>query len=158
MRIQICRILTAVCCVMTLTGFAAAQRSRASVPAAEVNGTFQMKFTGKFRGSSNEIKILALGGGRLRVAMELIYPYVVKGELSANIGELDGEAMIKGDTAIYASSENGKCTITIKFVTPGTIKVSQEGADFDCGFGHNVTSDGIYHKVSSAKPTFESER
>lgn len=153
---QVCRILIVLCCLVTFAGIAAAQKSRASVPASEVNGTFQKGFTGKFKGSSNEIKILALGGGRLRIAMELIYPYVVNGELSANMGELDGEALIKGDTAIYASTEFGKCTITIKFVRPGTIKVSQEGTDADCGFGHNVMSDGTYRKTSSAKPNFGS--
>lgn len=155
MRKQICYVLIALCGLITLAAAAFGQRSRASVPASEVNGTYQKPFTGKFKGSSNEIKVLALGGGRLRIAMELIYPYVVNGELSANIGELDGEAIIKGDTAIYSSSEFGKCTITIKFVRPGAIKVSQDGVDADCGFGHNVTSYGTYHKVSSKRPKFE---
>ena len=130
------------------------QTGRRSVPAAEVNGTFRMNFTGKFRGSSNEIKIRALGGGRLRVAMELLYPYIVKGELSANMGDLDGEATITGDTAVYSSTEFGQCTITIKFVRPGTIKVSQKGTDADCGFGHNVMADGTYKKISNRKPVF----
>lgn len=152
----VCRISIAICCVMALASIAAVQKSRTSVSAAEVNGTFRMNFTGKYKGSFDEIKILALGGGRLRVAMDLLYPYMYKGDLLANTGELDGEAVIKGDTAIYASSESGKCTITIKFVRPGTIKVSQEGSDAACGFGRNVMADGTYHRVSSKKPTFES--
>ena len=131
-----------------------AQASRKSVPAAEVNGTFRMNFTGKFRGNSNEIKILALGGGRLRVAMDLTYPYVVNGEMMANVGQLDGEATIKGDTAVYSSTEFGQCTITMKFVKPGMIKVSQEGSDASCGFGNNVRSTGTYRKISGTKPTF----
>ena len=90
--------------------------------------------------------------------MDLLYPYVVDRELSANIGELDGEATIEGDTAVYSSTEFGDCTITIKFVRPGTIKVTQSGADFDCGFGHNVTADGTYKKMSSKKPKFEREQ
>ncbi|CAN5425811.1 hypothetical protein BH10ACI2_BH10ACI2_12550 [soil metagenome] len=152
------RALFAIFCMMQFCSFAVAQTSRASVSAAEVNGTFRYNFTGKFKGTSNEIKILALGGGKLHVAMELLYPYIVKGELSANIGELDGEAQIKGDTAVYSSAESGKCTITIKFVTLGTIKVSQEGSDSGCGFGHNVSSDGTFKKISGAKPKFDSER
>lgn len=151
-------ILTLLCAALFL-GLAvtagSAQAARKSVSAAEVNGTFRMPFTGKFKGSSNEIKILALGGGKLRIAMELLYPYIVNGELSANMGELDGQAAIVGDVAVYDSSENGGCTITIKFVRPGIIKVTQEGMDFACGFGHNVFADGTYKKVSSAKPTFE---
>ena len=133
-----------------------AQTGRNSVSAAEVNGSYRMNFKGKYKGSSNDIKILALGKGRLRIAMDLIYPYMVKGEMSANMGQLDGEATIKGDTAVYDSSEFGTCKITIKFVRPGTITVSQEGSDFDCGFGHNVMSDGTYRKVSNRKPKFES--
>lgn len=154
-------ILTVLCAAL-LFGFSAtaanAQASRKSVPASEVNGTFRMPFTGRFKGSSNEIKILALGGGKLHIAMDLIYPYIVNGELSANMGELDGEAAIVGDVAVYDSTENGGCTITIKFVRPGTIKVTQEGMDFACGFGHNVFADGTYKKVSNAKPKFETEQ
>ena len=153
------KTLLLVLCSVVFTGLVAqsslAQTSRKSVSAAEVNGTFRMKFKGEFRDSSNEIKILAKGGGKLRIAMELLYPYrLPSGELSANMGELDGEATIMGDTAVYESSEFGKCKITIKFVRPGTIKVTQEGADADCGFGHNVMSGGTYRKFSSRKPKF----
>ena len=143
------------------TSFAAAgadaQTSRKSVSGSEVTGTFSMGFTGKFKGNTNEIKILALGRGKLHIAMELTYPYYVGNtkELSANLGSLDGEATIEGDTAVYESTEFGPCTITIKFLRPGTIKVTQDGTDADCGFGHNVTAGGTYKKVSSAKPKFE---
>src|SRR5512144_2708426 len=116
-------------CVL-LCGAASAQTSRKSVPASEVNGTFRMNFTGKFKGSSNEIRIWALGHNNLKIGMDLLYPYIVNRELSANMGELDGEATIKGDTAVYSSTEFGQCEITIKFVRPGTIKVTQNGADF----------------------------
>lgn len=145
----------AVGCLMTFSLPAAAQRSRASVSATEVNGSYRMYFSGKFKRDSNDIKILALGHGRLRIAMDLMYPYMLdRGEMSANSGELDGEATIKGDTAVYDSKEFGPCTITIKFVRAGTIKVSQEGTDADCGFGHNVMADGTYRKWSSKKPKF----
>ena len=149
----------AVICLMTFSVFASAQKSRASVPASEVNGTFRMNFSGKFKGSFDEVKILALGHGKLHFALDLLYPYIVKGELSANIGQLDGEASILGDTAVYKSAEFGKCTITIKkFVMPGKIKVSQEGSDFDCGFGHHVTADGTYKKISSKRPKFDTPK
>ncbi|MEP6944399.1 MAG: hypothetical protein ABJA02_00660 [Acidobacteriota bacterium] len=147
-------------CAVIFTSFAAggadAQSSRTSVSGAEVTGTFRMAFTGKFKDSSNEIQIAALGHGKLHIAMELLYPYVVRGEMSANMGSLDGEATIEGDTAVYSSTEFGECTITIKFVKPGTISVSQDGTDSNCGFGHNVMADGTYKKVSSTKPKFES--
>ena len=155
MRKQFIWFSFAVVCLMTFSFDAYAQKPRASVSAAEVNGSYRMSFGGKFKRQSNDIKILALGRTRLRISMDLVFPYTLKdGELMVNMGGLDGEATIKGDTAIYRSSESGKCEITIRFVKAGTIKVSQEGTDADCGFGHNVMSDGTYRKVSSKRPKF----
>jgi hypothetical protein len=149
----------AVLCLITVPGSAFAQKSRAAVPASEVNGTFREVVGGKFMDpGGGEIRIWALGGVKLRIAMDLIYPYkLADGELTANTGELDGRAKIVGDTAVYDSNEFGPCRITIKFVRPGLIKVSQEGADADCGFGHNVSSDGTYKKISGRKPKFHRE-
>lgn len=131
---------------------AAAQTSRASVSASEVNGTFRHSFTGKFRGSYNEIKILALGKGRLKVAFDLTYPFTDgTGQLSANVGQAEGIAAITGDTAIYRSAEYGECVITIKFVRPDFISVDQSGGS-SCGFGHNVSAAGNYKRASKAKP------
>ncbi len=73
-------------------------QSRKSVSASEVNGTFRMNFKGRFRDQANEIKILALGGGKIRVAMDLLYPYTLSdGARTAHLGALDGEAAISGD-------------------------------------------------------------
>ncbi len=84
--------------------------------------------------------------------MDLMYPKIVNGEMSPNLGTLDQTFGIKGDVASYTSDQ---CTITIKFVRPGTIKVTQSGDDAACGFGHNVMADGTYRKFSSRKPKFE---
>ncbi len=134
-----------------------AQNSRSSVSGAEVTGTFKMSFVGKkYKDFSNELEILALGGGKLKIAFDLVYPYTLKnGEVSVNMGGLSGEASIKGDTATYQADEFGPCKITIKFVRPGEVKVTHESSDADCGFGHNVTAQGTYKKVSSKKPKFE---
>ena len=134
-----------------------AQTGRKSVPAAEVNGTFRHTFTAKkFKGSSSDVKIWALGHGKVKVGFDLIYPMIDgHGDLSANTGEATGEATIVGDTAVYESKEFGQCKITIKFVRPGTITVDQEGMDSECGFGHNVSASGTYRKISSRKPKFE---
>jgi len=134
--------------------YANAQTARNSVSGAEVNGTYRMPFTGKFKDSSNKIRILALGKGKVRVAFDLLYPYMMSdGGPMVNLGNAEGTAEITGDTAVFASSE-GSCRITIKFARPGTINVSQEGTDADCGFGVNVTADGVYRKTSSKKPRF----
>ena len=152
-------VVFALVSMMLFSTFGYAQKSRASVSGTEVTGTFKMSFIGKkYRDFSNQLDILALGGGKLKIAFDLVYPYTMQnGEVSVNMGALSGEASIKGDTAIYASDEFGPCKITIKFVRPGEVKVSQEGSDGTCGFGHNVTSQGTYRKVSSKKPKFETE-
>ena len=148
-------------CVLVLTFVsigANAQKGRASVSAAEVTGTFQMNFTGRFRKSTNDIKIASIGRGKIRVAMDLIYPYrLPNGDDMANTGQLDETFTIKGDTATYESQKFSPCVITIRFVRAGTIKVTQNGLDSDCGFGHNVSADGTYRKTSSRKPKFETE-
>ena len=150
-------VVFALVSMMLFSTFGYAQKSRASVSGTEVTGTFKMSFIGKkYKDFSNQLDILALGGGKLKIAFDLVYPYTMQnGEVSVNMGALSGEASIKGDTAIYASDEFGPCKITIKFVRPGEVKVSQEGSDGTCGFGHNVTSQGTYRKVSSKKPKFE---
>lgn len=131
---------------------------RKAVSGKEVTGTFRYNFTGKFKGNSNEIKISALGGGKVKVQFDLIYPFVAgNGELSANVGQAVGEASIEGDTAVYSTSEDGICKIVIKFVKAGQIEVSQEQEGAGCGFGFNVSANGTYKKISSAKPKFDSQ-
>jgi len=135
-----------------------AQASRKSVSSREVNGTCRYNFTGKFKRSSNEIRILSLGKGKVQVGFDLMYPFIDgNGEMSANMGELEGVAEISGDTATYSSNEFGECRIIIKFVKPGTIKVSQDNLS-GCGFGHNVSANGTFRKVSRTMPSFESSK
>lgn len=133
-----------------------AQTARKAVSGTEVTGTFRDYLGGKFKGSANEIKISALGKGKLKIAFDLIYPYIDgTGEKSANMGAADGIANISGDTAIFTMSEFGECKITVKFLKPGAIKVTQNGSDFECGFGHNVSASGDYRKTGGAKPNFD---
>lgn len=129
---------------------------RASVSGKEVTGTFRLAFTGKYKGSSSDILIQALGGGKIKLGFDLIYPYTMSnGDLMANVGQSVVEGKITGDKAVYTSNENDeKCEISIHFVKPGIIKVTQEQEGAGCGFGMNVTARGTYKKVSSAKPDF----
>jgi len=132
-----------------------AQLSRKSVSAAEVTGTFRMNYRGRFKNNASQIKIASIGRGRLRVAMDLIYPYTLRnGELMVNMGTLDNDFTIAGDTAVYRN-DDGDCRITIRFSRPGIVNVRQNGTDAECGFGHNVSSEGTYRKVSSRRPRFE---
>lgn len=114
------------------------------VTAAQVNGTWQSKF-GTF-------KILALGKQRLKVQFEGEYLYqLADGTQMAHTGEGDGIAMIEGNEATFKpeGAEDG-CEIRMKFLK-GKLEVTQEGI---CGFGHNVSAEGTYRRISSRKPKF----
>lgn len=145
--------------VAAIAPSSSAQTSRKSVSGTEVTGTFKMSFIGKkYKDLTNDLYIQALGKGKLKISFDLLYPYTMNnGEVSVNMGSLTGEASIVGDTAVYESDEFGPCKITIKFVRPGQVKVTQDGGSFDCGFGHNVMAAGSYRKTSSAKPKFETD-
>ena len=129
---------------------------RKAVSGAEVTGTFRSYFKGARR-SYNEILIQALGGNKLKVEMNLIYPYKANSDSLPNFGSASGEATIKGDTAIFipdfAVENNSSCKITLKFAKPGTLIITTEN-NLDCGFGFNVEADGTYRKTSSVKPAF----
>ena len=134
-------------------------QNRKAVSAKEVNGTYRDYFEGKFKGNFNEIKIFAIGKGKLKISFDLTYPHLMpNGEMTANSGQASGTAEIVGDTAVYVDKNeyNGDgCKITIKFIKPGAIEVIQSGTDAECGFGFNVSAAGTYKKTSSKKPVFD---
>jgi hypothetical protein len=141
--------------IMFLSFAFVAEAQRKSVSGAEITGTFLSRFKGDFKDSANEIMIQALGKGKFRIGMSLIYPDKdAMGNPSANMGTLDGIGKITGDIGIYESNEFGYCKVTVKFVKPGQIKVSQEDKDGGCGFGLNVSANGTFTKVSGKKPKF----
>lgn len=123
-------------------------QTRKAVSGVEVTGTFQSS-------SGSEFKILALGKGKLRIAFSGVYLFKMSdGGDMANVGEAAGEAEIAGDTATFKPEDTEECTITLKFLVGGKIKVAQKGTDAECGFGVNVSAAGLYKKVSNAKPKF----
>jgi len=113
--------------------------------AAQVNGTWKMK--------NNEFQIWALGQQRLQIEFSGTYEYKTPQGPMANDGQGSSIARIEGDTAIFKpEGAEDECAITLKF-TPGKLVVTQTGV---CGFGHNVTAEATYKKVSSKKPKFDS--
>lgn len=117
-----------------------------SVTAAQVNGTWKTE--------GGEFKIWALGKQRLQVEFSGVYEYRTPQGLMANEGEGSGIATIEGDTAMFKpEGAEEECQITLKF-TSGKLVVAQSGI---CGFGHNVSAEGTYKKVSSKKPKFGAE-
>jgi hypothetical protein len=117
-----------------------------SITAAQVNGTWKTK--------GGEFKIWALGKQRLQVEFSGVYEYKTPQGPMANEGEGSGVATIEGDTAIFKpEGAEEECQITLKF-TGNKLVVTQTGI---CGFGHNVSAEGTYKKVSSKKPKFGSD-
>ena len=113
------------------------------VTAAQINGTWRYKH--------NEFKIWALGHQKLKVEFSGVYEYMSPQGRSANTGEGSGIAGIEGDTVTFKPDDSeDECSITMKYVG-GRLRVSQVGI---CGFGHNVTADGDYRRVSRTKPKF----
>jgi hypothetical protein len=144
-------ILLLVSFAFVLAAFA---QSRQSVSGAEVTGTFRFYTT---KNSWNEVGVLALGKGKLKVKIDLTYArHPGTGDVITDGTE--GIAEIVGDTAVLAledvilPEDKGKCKVTIKFVKPGQIKITR---DSSCRFGMDIPTDGIYRKVSKARPGFE---
>ena len=128
-------------CVFLLGASTNAQKSEV-VTAAQVNGVW--------RYYNSDFRILALGHDKLKVQFNgqhmtrAGYP---------NLGEAMGEADIVGNVATFIPPDTHGCKITMTFLA-GKLKVTQEGDDADCGFGHNVMATGTYRRTRAGKPKF----
>jgi hypothetical protein len=114
------------------------------VTAARANGVY--------RYYKSEFRILAMGHNKLKVQFDGVYTTLAK---SINMGYAMGEAIIDGNIATFKPPDTERCEITLVFL-PGKLKVTQDGSDADCGFGHNVNATGTYRKIRGGKPKFES--
>ena len=114
------------------------------VTAAQANGVY--------RYYQSEFRILALGHKKLKVQFDGIYMTVSK---TPNLGYAMGEATIDGNIATFKPPDTERCEITLVFL-PNKLRVTQDGSDADCGFGHNVNATGTYRKIRGGKPKFES--
>ncbi len=124
-----------------------ATAGKRSVTAAEATGTY------RDAKSNSEIRILALGHGKLKVQLALIYEYQSGEGPMANLGDASGEATIENDIAVFVPEEAGDCKITMTFLPNGKLKVQQQGEE--CGFGHNVYAEGTFRKISDRTPKFD---
>ena len=127
-----------------LCGIAAQAQNSKVVTAAQANGVYRFY--------QSEFRILALGHNKLKVQFEGVYPTLAK---SVNLGYATGEAVIEGKVATFVPPDTQGCKITITFL-PGKLKVTQDGSEPDCGFGHNVNAAGSYRKIRGGKPKFQS--
>ena len=117
------------------------QSPRRVVTAAQINGVY--------KSDRNDFRVLALGHNKLQVQFNgewmTRYGY-------PNIGEAIGEATIDGNVVTFVPGETKNCKITMTFLPPNKMVVTQEGTDAECGFGHNVMADGKYRRVKAGRP------
>jgi hypothetical protein len=113
------------------------------VTAAQVNGVYRF-YKSTFR-------VLALGNNKLKVQFAGVYENIMK---NVNVGYTEGIATIEGNVATLVPEGTTGCKFTMTFL-PGKLVVKQEGADYECGFGHNVYATGTYKRIRSGKPKFQ---
>jgi hypothetical protein len=136
---QLRKTLLATFCLAVFALSVPAQKTKV-VTAAEVNGVY--------RYYKSEFRILALGHNKLKVEFSGIY---MTRAGNPNMGDASGEATIDGNVGTFVPADTQGCKITMTFL-PGRLKVTQDGSDADCGFGHNVNATGTYRKIRSGKP------
>ena len=136
-------LITATCAMVFLTTPLLAQTPKPKVvTAAQVNGVWRFY--------KSTFWVLALGNNKLKVQFEGVYENVIK---SMNVGYTEGIATIEGNVATLVPEDTQGCKLTMAFL-PGKLVVKQEGADYECGFGHNVYATGTYKKIQSGRPKF----
>lgn len=145
-------VLTLYIGIATLGIGGAPQTKTSQTPAAKPQIVTATQINGVYRFYKSEFRILALGHNKLKVQFDGVYVTVAK---SVNLGYASGEATIEGNVATFVPPDTDRCKITMKFL-PGKMVVTQDGDDFECGFGHNVNAAGTYKRIRSGKPRFES--
>ena len=145
-------VFTLYLAIATLASAGMPQTKTAQAPPAKPPVVTAAQVNGVYRFYKSEFRILALGQQKLKVQFDGVYVTVSR---SVNIGYAGGEATIDGNVATFVPPDTERCKITMKFL-PGKMVVTQEGGDFECGFGHNVNAAGTYKKIKSGKPKFES--
>jgi hypothetical protein len=127
------------------TGDRAGAPPTAGAPAGGAPTEFN--YEGTYRSGGSEIKLLKVTTARAKVD---VYAQQLSG--GYNSGFATGEAAVDKNGATYTDNSIGHCTIRLNFAPGNKLNVTQQGEDVDCGFGHSVHADGVYTKVSSARP------
>jgi Tetratricopeptide repeat len=73
------------------------------------------------------------------------------GEAPSGIGDVRAVVSVHNGVAEYSTREfsENECRISIHFYAD-RLEVTQTGDGFDCGFGHNVTANGPFQRISSS--------
>lgn len=116
-------------------------------PLADLTGTYTYSF-GEEEGSGE--LLVQQSGTKLFMALS-----TVTGGPAYNQAFIDKTPiLLKGNKAIYSSTEFGTCKIQFTF-SQNAVRVDYLNDAFDCGFGARASASGSYIRTSSSKPTFE---
>ncbi|GEM_PF-558424 len=98
--------------------------------------------TGTYKSPNGELKIQQTSEGLIK--------FEVFATFRTNTGEAFGDAVLKGDTAIYENRDDD-CRLSFKFL-PDKAIVKQDGS---CSMGLNVSASDTYTMSSGNNPKFE---
>lgn len=113
--------------------------------------------TGTYKTGTNMLRVLQLPGSKLIVELNAAYYGMNAKRYGPNLGTFKETVVLRGDTAVVKPKGGEEsCEITMKFMQNKVI-VSQKGNDVECGFGANVTADGVYVRRSRRRPKFDDE-
>jgi hypothetical protein len=79
---------------------------------------------------------------------------LARGAPSFNMGFLEGTLRVAEGRATYRSPD-GTCAIAFAFARETVVLTQERGSDADCGFGHAVSADGTYRRISRRKPKLD---
>jgi hypothetical protein len=117
----------------------------------KLTGTYEFKAGSR----SNEIKVLELGGGELKVSFLGNAEFDSQMGPMANSGEIaPTKVRLKGNKAILTPADSADCRITLVF---NGRKLEVDQNENDCGLPGGVLADGVYHKTNSRPPVFDDE-
>ena len=123
----------------------ARQRSAAKRPG--VTGTYVLKLR---KGAGGTLPVKQLSPDKIEFDLDCN-----RGAPSYNMGAARGTVEFKDNVAVYQTSEfGGSCELKFEFKRSSVV-VTQKGSDFECGYGHGVSSDGTYRLKSRKSPKFE---
>lgn len=113
-----------------------------------VTGTYKYSFGDD--GGAGEMLVQQIGSDKVAISFNN-----VTSAPAYNMATID-KTVIKytNNQAIYSNQEYGKCKFKITFLENGARVDFMENA-YDCGFGHNASTEGNYIRVNSSVPKFE---
>lgn len=113
-----------------------------------VTGTYRYSFGED--GGAGEMLVQQIGNDKIAISFNN-----VTAAPAYNLASIEKTVLkYANNQAIYSNQEYGKCKFKITFLENGARVDFMEDA-YDCGFGHNASTEGNYIRVNSSVPKFE---